>query len=80
MHPHTYYIACSYGALALAIVWELWSLRRLRAASLRKVFDEQMLEHESPHDAAASSEPAPASTTPRSPAPLSTRQPGISSP
>ncbi|MFT4101322.1 MAG: heme exporter protein CcmD [Burkholderiaceae bacterium] len=69
MNPHAYYIACSYGALALAIVWELWSLRRLRAAALRKVLDEQALEREPADDAPVLPEPGTV---------LPARQPGTS--
>ena len=34
MGVHGFYIWCSYGALALAIVVEVWSLRRRRAQAL----------------------------------------------
>jgi heme exporter protein CcmD len=34
MSDHVFYIACSYGALALAVVVEVWLLRRHRRAAI----------------------------------------------
>jgi heme exporter protein D len=44
MNDHTFYIAMSYGALAVAIVVEIVSLRLRRAQALRGVDEERELE------------------------------------
>jgi len=44
MTDHTFYIAMSYGALAVAIVVEIVSLRLRRARALRGVDEERELE------------------------------------
>lgn len=33
---HTFYIVCSYGALAAALLLEVWALRRRRQAAIRQ--------------------------------------------
>jgi len=43
-HPHTFYVAMSYGALAVAVLVEMAALLLRRARALRGVEEERELE------------------------------------
>lgn len=39
MDNHAFYLTCAYGALALAIVWEIWAVVRQRRRVLETLRD-----------------------------------------